>query len=310
MAANPVSPGSIASYRYLAGTNFEDAITAAAGGGQTNGYKITAQMSVVDTVATPGDSITLPKLNGSSARSASPGGALVVMFIQNNGSNPCQVFGTTPDTINDVATGTGLPIDPNGGMICWGQSFNQTTNVGEWHGLFVPGYAGAAITPPLRYSSIPIGGVAYSSLGTNTTDINGQVWVTSVFVPTNKTITKLGVLQGGTATTDSVVMGIYNSLGQLIGNTAVAGTALSGANTFLEAALTNPAGGSLLLTGESIYFLSVQGNGTAAGAIRTVATATYIDIYSNVVAGTFGTLPNLTPPTTFTAGQAPIMTVF
>ena len=76
-----------------------------------------------------------------------------------------------------------------------------------------------------------------------------------------------------------------------------------------EQALANPTSGSLTLT-PGIYYLSVQGNGTAAGALRVVATATFINVVSQVNAGTFGTLPAITPPTTFTAGQAPIMTVF
>ena len=84
---------------------------------------------------------------------------------------------------------------------------------------------------------------------------------------------------------------------------------LSGASTFQEQALANPSGGSLTLT-PGLYFLSVQGNGTAAGAIATVATATFINVVSQVNSGVFGTLPAITPPTTFTAGQAPVMTVF
>lgn len=152
-----------------------------------------------------------------------------------------------------------------------------------------------------QYSTIPIGSVAYSSLGTNTTDVNGQVWVTSFQLPVDMTVTNIHCLQGGTATTDSVIFSLYSSSGALLGNTALAGTALSGANTFLSAALTTP-----YVAKAGAYFIGVQGNGTAAGAIRTVAASTYLTVASTSVSGTFGTLPAITPPTTFTADKAPI----
>lgn len=171
----------------------------------------------------------------------------------------------------------------------------------------------------LRFASIPIGGVAYGSLGTNTTDIAGQLWITDIFIPIEKLITKIGFLQGGTATTDNFMVAIYDSLGNLIANSAVAGAVLSGANTFQEQTLLIPSnnptiyGGAaqLILPGPAQYFIAVQGNGTAAGAIRTVATATYVDVLGGVLAGTFGTMPaKITPITTFTADKAPIAYVF
>jgi hypothetical protein len=166
----------------------------------------------------------------------------------------------------------------------------------------------------LRISSIPIGSVAYGSLGTNTTDVAGQWWITDIFIPYRRTITKIGVLQGGTATTDNIMVAIYDTFGTLIGSSAVAGAVLSGANTFQEFAIALDGSGNaattLTLFGPQQYFIGVQGNGTAAGAIRTVATATFIDIVSTSVAGTFGTVPTtLTPPTTFTADKAPIVYV-
>jgi len=55
------------------------------------------------------------------------------------------------------------------------------------------------------------------------------------------------------------------------------------------------------------YFMVLQGNGTTAGAIATVAASTYVGITAGSIAGTFGTLPaTITFPTTFTANKAPI----
>ncbi len=75
----------------------QDGITAKAGGGQTNATLITTQNSRVTTVAAAGDSIKLPP--------AVPGLDLIII---NHGVNPMQVFGSGTDTIDDVATATGV----------------------------------------------------------------------------------------------------------------------------------------------------------------------------------------------------------
>ena len=166
----------------------------------------------------------------------------------------------------------------------------------------------------LKVSNVPIGPVALASMGTNTTDII-QLWVTDIFVPLNRIITTIGVLQGGTATTDNILAAIYDSKGNLLASSALAGSTLSGANTFKELALAiGPTGAtvtSLQLYGPQQYYIAVQGSGTAAGAIQTVP-APYLDICANsVTAGTFGTLPNpITVPTTFTAAKAPIVYIY
>jgi len=159
-------------------------------------------------------------------------------------------------------------------------------------------------------SNIPIGAIALASMGTNTTDII-QLWVTEIFVPINRFATKIGVLQGGTATTDNILAAIYDSQGALVGSTPLAGTILATANTFLELTITlNSAGatvGGLQLYGPGQYYVAVQGSGTTAGALQTVA-APYLICAGLVAAGVFGTLPaSITVPTTFTAAKGPIV---
>ena len=71
---------------------------------QSGAYKLTAQMSVIDTVATSGDSVALPKCTGNVGQgSATPGQVGFISFGVNNSLNTLQLFGQTPDTINDVA---------------------------------------------------------------------------------------------------------------------------------------------------------------------------------------------------------------
>ena len=156
------------------------------------------------------------------------------------------------------------------------------------------------------YSNIPIGSVALASLGTNTADVAAKVFIASLQLPVDKAITGIGCLQGGTATTDKTIFALYNSSGTLLANSALAGTTLSGASTFQRqafvTAVTEPAG---------LYYVSVQGNGTAAGAIATIAASTYLQVATgSVTGGAFGTLPAITPPTTFTADVGPICYVY
>lgn len=167
----------------------------------------------------------------------------------------------------------------------------------------------------LVVSNIPIGSVAYASIGTNTTDII-QLWVTDIFIPCNRLITTVGVLQGGTATTDKILVAIYDAQGNLLASSAKAGKLLATANTFTELALALDGSGaaktSLQLYGPAQYYIAVQGNGTTAGAIQTIPTATFLNVCAGVVAaGTFGTLPaKITVPVTFTADKGPIIYVY
>lgn len=169
----------------------------------------------------------------------------------------------------------------------------------------------------LKLTNIPIGSVAYASVGTNSTDVAGQLWVTDILVPYNRIVSTIGMLAGGTATTDKWLAAIYDSYGYLVASTAVAGKLLSGANTFQTQAIaltyargttTSTAATSVQLYGPQQYFVVVQGNGTAAGSLQTVATATFLNLVSTTIAGTFGTLTStITVPTTFTADNAPVI---
>lgn len=158
----------------------------------------------------------------------------------------------------------------------------------------------------LAISNIPIGSVAYASVGTNTTDISGQFWITDIWIPFSKTITKIGFLQGGTATTDNFLVAIYDSTGVLVANSNTSGVVLSGASTFKEVTLlTSPQ-----LYGPATYWIAIQGNGTAVGAIQTIPASTFVDVLTTVVGGVFGTVPaTITLPTTFTAGNGPVVYV-
>lgn len=165
---------------------------------------------------------------------------------------------------------------------------------------------GTSALAPLRIANFPMGSVALASIGTNTADVAGQFWITEVFVPVTKTITKIGFLQGGTATTDNTLVAIFDPNGKFLQSSALTGVVLSGANTFQEQTLL----GSVTLAGPAVYYVAVQGNGTAAGAIQTLG-ALYNNVRTGTLAGTFGTIPaSITPPTSFTAANGPVVYLF
>ncbi len=85
-------------------------LTAHAGGGQASALLLTSMMNFVATVATTADSVKLP---------VSVAGLEIV--ITNGGSNSLQVFGSGTDTINTIATGTGVAIaaGKTGSYVCY-----------------------------------------------------------------------------------------------------------------------------------------------------------------------------------------------
>lgn len=74
-------------------------LTAHAGGGQASALLLTAQYNRVDTVTTAADSVKLPPPSYIGQE---------IEVVNNAAANSMQVFGSGTDTINGVATGTGV----------------------------------------------------------------------------------------------------------------------------------------------------------------------------------------------------------
>ena len=156
-----------------------------------------------------------------------------------------------------------------------------------------------------RYSTVPIGDVAYGSVGTNTTTVAGTIYWAEVNIPRNMDITGIAVLNGATVGADLGVVALYNSAGTLVANSALAGATTSGANAFQARAFTAvyPA------IGPGRYWIASQSNGTT-DTIRTIAVSTNIDCLTASATGAFGTLTALTVPTTITADKGPVAYVY
>jgi hypothetical protein len=155
-----------------------------------------------------------------------------------------------------------------------------------------------------RISTIPIGPVAYGSLGTSAVHVAGTLYYTEIWIPANKTITGISVLNGATAGTDNLIVALYSNAGVLLASSALAGTLSAGANAFQDIAFTAP----YAAIGPGRYWVVVQCNGTTA-TTRRIAASTYLNRAGSAV-GVFGTLAAITPPTTFTADVGPIAAVY
>lgn len=134
MAVAPRKPNRIADNTFLFATNHESTITAHSGGTQAAAYQLGAQRNNVSTVAAAADSVALPKIVASPSRLDAQGASFgAVVFVFNSGANALQLFGGTNalDTVNGVATATGISVPPGSGAICVAGALNAS-NVGNW----------------------------------------------------------------------------------------------------------------------------------------------------------------------------------
>jgi hypothetical protein len=116
----------------------EDSVTAFATGGQTSATQLLATVTNhrVSTVVTAADSVKLPAATVGQQH-----------YLRNDGAKPMQVFGQATETINGVASATGVPQAPGVGMwyVC--------TTAGAWTSTFSnyqPSFSMGTVTTILR----------------------------------------------------------------------------------------------------------------------------------------------------------------
>ena len=250
-----------------------------------NGTRITVERGNAGT-QTPHASGT--RVMVGAAGSSSAGNVTGGPFVRNSPAGAC--------TRSAVAT---LPV------------INITNGV--WYncngGVWLPqtGISDVPNTPLVAACNIPIGSVAYASVGTNTADIADKRMTSSIYVPRTFYATGISILQGGTATTDNITGQLADSGGVVFAPGAAAGVLLAGANTFKNLPFAN----AQFVTGPALYHGSIVGNGTTAGSYQTVPASTFKDIVtSGTTSITFGTFPNFTPATTFTADVGTVFCIY
>lgn len=167
-------------------------ITAFAGGGQSSATALTGMVNRISTVATAGDSVRLP---------ASAAGLQIV--IDNRGANPCQVFGAGTDTINGIATATGISQGVNT-IVTY-----TCTVAGNWEvplagsqpvGFATLGASGAVPPHTSHTYIITKAGVAALTLAAPTATTDDGVVISFLSATANAhTVTATGLLQTGSA---------------------------------------------------------------------------------------------------------------
>jgi hypothetical protein len=178
-------------------------LTAHAGGGQANALQLVNELNRVSTVATIGDSVALP--------ASAPG---LTIILENAGANPMQVYGLGTDTINGVASGTGVSQMAGSVVIytCYA--------AGSWfaNGLGT-GYAGSLETSSTTTSitAFAAGGqasaTALSSMINNVTTVGAAN--ASVKLPANAVGMTITVINNG----GSNSMNVYPDVGSTMNGT-------------------------------------------------------------------------------------------
>lgn len=143
--------------------------------------------------------------------------------------------------------------------------------------------------------------------GTDTAFASGTLFVASVFVPVNKTITGIGYLLGSVGGTDKVVVQLNSAAGALLANstlTAGGTTAGTAANT-QEIAFT----ATYAAVGPAMYYIGVSANGATA-KLRTVPAFCNAGMFANSLTQTVSVPAAIAGPTTFTADKGPIAYVY
>jgi hypothetical protein len=191
-----------------------------------------------------------------------------------------------------AAIGTGTPAAITGTTIVANSTLTAT--------------GGMVATGRNRYCTVPVGFTAYGSFGTNTTPVDGTTYYADVFIPRNVTLTGVSILNGTVAGTNNWIVGLHTTAGgATVANSNLSGTLSSGTDAFQDVAFTS----TYNAVGPARYWIVFQTNG-ATDRFRTVAASTFVDVLTKSATGSFGTLPSLTPPTTFTADVGLIACVY
>jgi hypothetical protein len=163
----------------------------------------------------------------------------------------------------------------------------------------------APVTNRTKFSTVPIGSVAYASFGTDFTPAAGSLYTAELFIPKVMTITGIGFLNGSIVGTDEVIVSVNNVSGTTIGYSDLAGVVTAGANSFQQIGFLTP-----VVVSPGTYYISIQTSGTT-DRIRLISANTFVDTRTTSRTGTFGTLlPPSTPITSFVADAGPIAYVY
>jgi len=152
------------------------------------------------------------------------------------------------------------------------------------------------------------GGVLYTGINTNGTAVGATtLYCTEVWLPQNKLLTGIAVLNGTTVTGNHRYVILYDGAGNLLANSALTGQASVTASVYEDYAFTS----KFFAVGPAQYFGCIQDNSTGSTTVRMAVTGQSDQILTKGQTGaTFGTVPALTVPTTFTTAVGPFLALY
>lgn len=263
-------------------------ITAPSASDPTKATYLVIDAELAQVVSVAGTQITLARGIGGTQARAHASGALVLAvpaylatyFTTPPPTGSCTRTNLSALPIVSVSAGVAIVSDCLGGQWVQGDA-GQTTRATQY-----------------RIASPTIGAVAYTSaLGTSTAATAAELYCTEVDLPYSKLITGLAFHIGATGGTDHWQAGLYDSGGNLIANSATSAAVVGSPDAFEPLPLTVP----YYAVGPAQYYACVMSNGTTATLdLITTGTDDLVLTYKSGSAGTYGTFPSFTPPTSFT----------
>lgn len=175
-------------------------------------------------------------------------------------------------------------------------------------GQWIKGSTSGGVTAaPFRVQSPVPGNVAYTAINTNGTTLGATtLYCSEVNLPTSKNLTGIALLNGTTVGTDNHYVVLYDSGGTALANSALAGALAATASGYQEFAFTS----KYFAVGPAQYFACFQTNGTTATVRMGVTGLADNYLTKGQTAATFGTVPTLTVPTTFTTAVGPFVYLY
>lgn len=146
--------------------------------------------------------------------------------------------------------------------------------------------------------------VLNTTSGTSTVAVVGTIYWAAVFIPMNITVTGITYTTGTVANSGNVIGALYSASGTLLGNSALAGTAVSTISVKQKLAFTAAPN----VTGPSVYYIALQFDAVTA-KFMSFSNATESFVVGSTT-GSFGTLPSITPGTTYATGVGPYASTY
>lgn len=161
--------------------------------------------------------------------------------------------------------------------------------------------------PRFRVYAPEPGAVLYTSVNTTGTTLGATtLYCVETVLPYNKLLTGIALLNGTTVGTDKHYVALYDNTGNVVANSALAGVTTSGASVFQQFAFTS----TYYAVGPAQYFACFQTNGTTDTVRMAVTGVNDNQLTKGQTGATFGTLPALTVPTTFTTAVGPYVYLY